>query len=77
MGAVTATTNIGNMLGNVLLQPGIGMLLDRNWSGAMQHGARVYSGGAFQTGFLPIAAWAVLSVVLIALTRETRCKQSA
>ncbi len=30
MGTVTATTNIGNMLGNVLLQPGIGMLLDRS-----------------------------------------------
>jgi nitrate/nitrite transporter NarK len=77
MGAVTATTNIGNMLGNVLLQPGIGLLLDRNWAGAMSHGARVYSAGAFQTGFLPIAAWSVLSVVLIALTRETNCKQSA
>ena len=29
MGTVTATTNIGNMLGNVLLQPGIGMLLEQ------------------------------------------------
>ena len=35
MGSVTATTNIGNMLGNVLLQPGIGLLLDRNWTGEM------------------------------------------
>ena len=77
MGAVTATTNIGNMLGNVILQPGIGLLLDRNWSGAMSHGARIYSAVAFQTGFLPIAAWAVLSVVLIALTRETNCEQSS
>lgn len=77
MGAVTATTNIGNMLGNVLLQPGIGMLLDRNWSGAMSHGARVYGPGAFQTGFLPIAVWSLLAVVLIAFTRETHCRQSA
>lgn len=77
MGAATASTNIGNMLGNVLLQPGIGVLLDRNWSGAMSHGARIYSAGAFQMGFLPIAAWAVLSVLLIALTRETYCKQTA
>lgn len=75
MGAVTATTNIGNMLGNVVLQPGIGMLLDRNWSGAVSHGARVYSASAFQIGFVPIAAWAVLSSVLIVLTRETRCRQ--
>src|SRR5580658_5389923 len=55
MGAVTATTNIGNMLGNVLLQPGIGLLLDRNWSGAITHGARVYSTSAYQIGFVPIA----------------------
>jgi sugar phosphate permease len=77
MGTVTATTNIGNMLGNVLLQPGIGMLLDRNWSGAMFHGARVYSPAAYQAGFLPIAAWALLSCILISLTRETQCRQSA
>lgn len=77
MGAATASTNIGNMLGNVLLQPGIGLLLDRSWSGAVSGGARVYSAGAFQMGFLPIAAWAVLSVLLIAFTRETHCKQSA
>jgi sugar phosphate permease len=77
MGAVTATTNIGNMLGNVFLQPGIGMLLDRHWQGAMANGARVYSASAFQTGFIPVAGWALLSCVLIAITRETRCRQLA
>jgi sugar phosphate permease len=76
MGTVTATTNIGNMLGNVLLQPGIGLLLDRNWSGAMLHGARIYGSRAYQAGFLPIVAWALLSCILIALTRETHCRQS-
>jgi MFS family permease len=77
MGTVTATTNIGNMLGNVLLQPGIGLLLDRNWSGAMTHGSRTYSVAAYQAGFIPIVAWAVLSSVAIALTRETGSRQSA
>ena len=76
MGTVTATTNIGNMLGNVLLQPGIGLLLDWNWSGAMVHGARIYSVSAYRAGFIPIAGWALLSCVLIALTHETRCRQS-
>ena len=75
MGAATASTNIGNMLGNVFLQPGIGMLLDHNWSGAMVNGARIYSAAAFQTGFIPIAAWAVLSSLCIMLTSETRCRQ--
>lgn len=77
MGTVTATTNIGNMLGNVLLQPGIGLLLDANWTGAMVHGARIYSASAYQAGFLPIAGWAMLSCFLICLTRETSCRQTA
>ncbi len=77
MGTVTATTNIGNMLGNVLLQPGIGLLLDRNWTGLMVKGARLYSVEAYQAGFALIVGWALLSSVLIALTRETRCQPSA
>jgi hypothetical protein len=74
--AATASTNIGNMLGNVLLQPGIGMLLAGTGRGRRRM-ARIYSAGAFQTGFLPVAAWAIVPVVLIGLTRETHCKQSA
>jgi MFS family permease len=77
MGTVTATANIGNMLGNVLLQPGIGVLLDRNWSGATLKGAKIYGVEAYQAAFALIVAWSLLSVVLIALTRETDCKQSA
>jgi MFS family permease len=77
MGTVTATTNMGNMLGNVLLQPGIGLLLDKNWTGFMANGARVYSVGAYQASFLLIAGWAVLSCFLITLTKETHCRQSA
>ena len=77
MGTVTATTNIGNMLGNVLLQPGIGMLLDRNWTGLMAKGAKLYSVEAYQTGFILIVGWSLLSCVLIILTRETNCKSAA
>lgn len=77
MGTVTATTNIGNMLGNVLLQPGIGLLLDRNWSGEMAKGARVYGLEAYQAGFALIVAWSLLSCILIALTAETNCQQKA
>jgi len=75
MGTVTATANIGNMLGNVLLQPGIGLVLDRYWTGTLVKGAHVYSAGAYQAGFSLIAGWAMLSVVAIALTRETNCRE--
>ena len=75
MGAATATTNIGNMLGNVLLQPGIGLLLDRNWTGQIVKGARVYGVEAYQAGFILIVGWSVLSFLLITLTTETNCRQ--
>jgi sugar phosphate permease len=77
MGTVTATTNMGNMLGNVLLQPGIGLLLDWKWSGAFSHGSRIYSVDAYRAGFIPIVAWALLASIAIALTRETNCRQCA
>ena len=71
MGTATATTNIGNMLGNVLLQPGIGLLLDWNWSGVMNHGSRVYDLAAFRAGFVPIVVWGLISSGAIMLTKET------
>ncbi len=77
MGTVTASTNIGNMLGNVLLQPGIGWVLDRNWTGETVKGAHIYGVPAYQAGFGLIVGWALLSVVMILLTRETGCKQRA
>jgi len=75
MGTVTATTNMGNMLGNVLLQPGIGMLLDRHWTGTLVKGAHVYGVEAYQAAFALIVAWSVFSCVTIVLTRETNCQQ--
>jgi hypothetical protein len=65
------------MLGPTLLQPAIGWMLDRRWSGTFADGARVYPVDAFQAAFALIVAWAVLSCVLIALTRETACRQTA
>jgi sugar phosphate permease len=76
MGAITASTNIGNMIGPAVLQPAIGMLLDMRWNGAFLNGARVYSVSAFHFGFALIVAWALISCVLIAFTRETSCVQT-
>jgi sugar phosphate permease len=76
MGTVTATTNMGNMLGNVLLQPGIGMLLDRHWTGTLVKGAHVYNVEAYQAAFVLIVGWSLFSCVMILLTRETNCQQT-
>ena len=76
LGTVTGAVNIGNMSGPAILQPAIGWVLDRQWSGQMANGFRVYDSGAFEKGFLLLMGWSVLSCILIALVRETNCKQN-
>ena len=48
LGSVSGTTNIGNMLGPTLLIPAIGWVLDRKWTGTMNHGVHVYDLQAFR-----------------------------
>jgi nitrate/nitrite transporter NarK len=77
LGTIAGLTNIGNMIGPTLLQPGIGWVMDRMWSGGMAGGVRTYNLEAFQTAFLLMIAWSVLACVLLSLTRETYCRQIA
>jgi MFS family permease len=77
LGTITGLINMGNMLGPMLLQPGIGWLLDRRWSGATANGLRVYSVESFRVAFGLIVAWSILTVVLASLTKETYCKPLA
>jgi sugar phosphate permease len=74
-GAITGLINSGNMIGPMVLQPGIGWMLDQRWSGQMVNGLRVYGVEAFQVGFMLSVTWSVLTVVLLSLTRETNCRQ--
>jgi hypothetical protein len=60
----------------MLLQPAIGWLLDRQWSGALVNGARIYAARDFEVAFTLIVGWAILTCVLTALTRETYCRQN-
>ena len=77
LGTISGAINVGNMLGPTILQPAIGRVLDQRWAGAMSNGVRIYSVEAFQAGFAMIVIWSVLTCVLIACTRETRCRPSA
>jgi MFS family permease len=77
LGTISGATNIGNMIGPMLLQPGIGRVLDRQWTGQMAAGVRVYGVEQFQSAFLLIVGWCVLACVLIAFTKETHCKPAA
>ncbi|BEQ14833.1 MFS transporter [Desulfoferula mesophila] len=74
-GTVSGAANMGIMLGPTLLQPTVGWLLDLNWGGAVVQGARVYDLSAYQISFIPMVAWILLAVVLLALARESHCRQ--
>lgn len=75
-GASNATVNIGNMVGPALLEPAIGWVLDKKWSGKIVGGVHVYSLHAYQAGLTLIVAWSALALLLLIFTKETHCKQS-
>ena len=75
-GTVSGVVNMGVMCGPMLLQPMIGWLLDRLWSGNVgADGIRIYSFVSYRLGFLLMLAWLVIAIVSIALTRETHARQ--
>ena len=74
-GASNATVNIGNMAGAAVLQPAIGWVLDKEWTGTTVGGVHTYGLHAYQMGLLLIVAWAALALVLLTFTKETHCKQ--
>jgi sugar phosphate permease len=76
LGTISGTTNIGNMIGPMLLQPGIGWILDKKWSGTMVRGIHVYDLHAFRCGFILMIGWLVMSSILLSFTKETHCRQS-
>jgi MFS family permease len=76
-GTVSGAVNMGIMLGPTLLQPAVGWVLDRHWTGGMAQGARIYGLAAYQAGFGLMMVWAVLAGILLALAKETHCRQMA
>jgi len=67
--------NMGTMTGPMLLQPAMGWMLDHAWDGRMIDGVRVYGEAAWRMGFALALAWAVISLVMVSLSRETHCRQ--
>ena len=76
VGTISAVTNIGNMLGPTILQPAIGWILDKRWTGEVVNGTRLYSVQSFEAAFALIVLWSTASSILISLTRETYCRQN-
>jgi MFS family permease len=74
-GTVSGIANMGVMTGGMVMQPVVGWVLDRHWTGATAaSGARLYDLGAYRSAFSLLFAWGALSLVLLAFTRETHCK---
>ena len=76
-GTTGGVSNMGNMLGGMVMQPAVGWVLDRMWHGELAQGARVYSFGAYRAAFALMLVWLVVAILLAAATRETYCKQHA
>jgi len=74
-GTVSGLINMGVIMGPTLLQPAVGWLLDRRWSGQTLNGARIYDLDAFRIGFSLMFGWMVLAFILLFFTRETNCRQ--
>jgi MFS family permease len=76
-GTVSGMANMGVMLGGMFMQPLVGFVLDWRWDGRMAEGVRLYDFAAYQWGFALMLAWGAVSLVLLALARESYCKPVA
>jgi MFS family permease len=73
-GTVSGLTNMGVMMGPMLLQPVVGRILDSHWTGEVVDGVRFYSLEAYESGFVPMVGWIIASLLLLLFTRETHCR---
>ena len=76
-GTVSGISNMGVIQGPMYMQPLVGIILDRNWNGALAGGKRVFDFASYQQGFSLVLLWGVVALVLLSMTKETYCKQNA
>ncbi len=74
-GTVSGVINMGVMTGPMVLQPAVGLVLDRMWQGQMVDGIRIFSVSAYHSGFSLMLVWIAVSFILLIFTRETGCRQ--
>jgi MFS family permease len=76
MGTASGVVNMGPLLGGVLLQPGIGWLLDQHWKGELAGGVRIYDAAAWTSGFGLLFACVLIALLMLPFARETHCRQA-
>jgi predicted MFS family arabinose efflux permease len=73
-GMSTSVTNMGGFLAGALLQPAVGWIMDRRWSGAMAEGVRLYALDDYRWGLALLAAAAWFGAIAAWRIRETHCR---
>ncbi|MEM7300526.1 MAG: MFS transporter [Pseudomonadota bacterium] len=69
-GAATGIVNSLTVGSGALLQPIVGLALDRLWDGRISEGARVYQAADFRTAFLFVLASTLIGLVLAILLKK-------
>ncbi len=77
MGTASGVANMGPLMGGMFLQPAVGWVLDRNWSGALVNGARIYDAAAYQAGFALLFATVAVALCGLLFARESFCRQAS
>ena len=75
-GTAGGIANMGNMLGGMIMQPAVGWMLDRRWTGTLADGVRIYDFDAYRAGFALMLVWLAAALLLLAFVRETHCRQT-
>ena len=75
-GTAGGIANMGNMLGGMIMQPAVGWMLDRRWTGTLASGVRVYDYDAYRAGFTLMLVWVAAALLLLVFVRETHCRQT-
>lgn len=73
-GMSTSLVNMGGFVSAALLQPVVGLIMDRGWDGTIVAGVRQYSPETFTTALALLTAVAALGTVASLFLLETRCR---
>jgi len=72
-GTAIGMINMLVMISGLVFPPLIGKLLDLNWNGLIEQGARVYSAGTYTLAYTALPIGIFIGILLTLLIRETYC----
>jgi MFS family permease len=75
-GTASGVVNMGAMTGAMLLQPLIGWILEKSWSGDIAGAVPIYEAAAYRRAFVLALVWLAASFIAALATRETHARQT-